>query len=444
MSEQENKPTGGEPDPVPNLPEPTLDDAAISPDAAKDASLDEAAAEAARVEAEAKSAVSEPTETSWLNSKESNNWDDAFDSIGTADRAQSAKDPAELDGPAVVAPEPTPPAGQTSAQEHPPESTVTATTATAAESVGADPAAQIPASPEPTPQGSAVPESGVPTPATQQPAAPAAQPNQPWNPASAGATSTYAAAQGLAEQSTPAAAAAGTPQNSTPAAPAANWAQQPGGGPNQQVPPGPAGPFGPSGTQGPSGPQGPGDNQGKNNGKVWIFVIGGVVVLALIALLIWILMNLLNGNQNRDDAASSNSALSSSSSDAATPQSSSTDGAPIQANASPASWKVGDCISGYVDINTSADLVNCTTGHSGQLIGTFSYASSDGFPGEEALKTKGDEYCASIELTASASNYDIRQQFGYPTESTWGKGDRRIDCIAYTKGGEIIKESLIK
>ena len=164
------------------------------------------------------------------------------------------------------------------------------------------------------------------------------------------------------------------------------------------------------------------------------------MVLALIALLIWLLMGLLKGN----DSAANTGTTASSTSDAATPQSSGADGSVIQANVSPTNWKVGDCIKGYVDINTRADVVSCSTGHSGQLIGTFSYGSGDSFPGEEALRNKGDDYCAGIELTASASNYDIRQQFGYPTESTWNKGDRRIDCIAYTKGGEIIKENLIK
>ncbi|MCB8808821.1 hypothetical protein LJD48_28160, partial [Escherichia coli] len=72
------------------------------------------------------------------------------------------------------------------------------------------------------------------------------------------------------------------PQNSA-------WPQQPGG---------PQGGYGPNGPQGPGGPFAPAGGQPKSNAKLWIFVSGAVVVLALIALLIWLLMGLLKGNDS--------------------------------------------------------------------------------------------------------------------------------------------------
>ncbi|ABY23603.1 conserved hypothetical protein [Renibacterium salmoninarum ATCC 33209] len=222
-----------------------------------------------------------------------------------------------------------------------------------------------------------------------------------------------------------------------PGNPPSAWNQQPGG---------PQGPYGPGGPQGPGGPFGSGQPQ-KSNTKLWIFVGAGVVLIALIVLVIWLVSTLIGANKTADSDRSPAASASSQTSKSPTSSSarpSSSDGSALVPNASPSTWLVGDCIRTYVDINTKADVVSCSTGHSGQLIGTFYYKDSDAFPGADALKAKGDAYCAVISLTSDASNYDIRQQYGYPTESTWAKGDGRIDCIAYTKGGDIIKEDLIK
>lgn len=380
MSDEDKTSTGAVPDPVPELPEPTLDDAAISPEAAHNASLEEAEAEAARVEIEAKSALSEPAKDSWLNNgNDSDTWDNAFGAIENPEKTTTEAE-AELE-PEAESNNSTP---TEPAAPEPPQKSAPAPEPASVSEPASEPAAPQTENLGPVAQPGAIPAAGTPLapPAGNSPAG-----NQP----------------------------AGNPP---PGIPPNGWAQQPGG----------------SGE-----PSEPANNPGKKSSKLWIFISGAVLVLALIAFLVWLLMNLLNGPTDN----SSNTDSASASSNAATPRPSSSDGL-IQSNANPSSWAVGDCLRGYADINTAADVVSCSTGHSAQLIGTFDYPNSDSFPGEETLKTKGDEYCAGIELVGSAANYDIRQQFGYPTESTWQKGDRRIDCVAYTKGGEIIKENLVK
>lgn len=459
MSEKDDKPTGAGSSPIPNLPEPTLDDAKISSDTAKEASLNEAAAEAAKVEAEAKSTVIGDGDTSWLNkAQESSSWDDAFGSIGAgSSRTEQTAQPPIAETPVANSAEHPTPAGDES-----PDSRSVGT-----ESAGGKWATEAPAEPASVAQpakAAAESEALEPEKSTPEPEKSAAEP-LPTPPTAAQPTTTPALTNeaGLTDETGTSNEAALTSTSTSASAETAqpgSWNQplagsQGGFGPNNPQTPqtpqtqqGSGGPFEPGGPQepgtpgGPGGPFGPDNNSGKGKAKLWMFLGGGVIVLALIALLIWLLISQLGGAESADVGNSSDATVATS--DSATPRPSSTDGSVISSDAKPSTWQVGDCIKGYVDINTRADIVSCSTGHSGQLIGTFNYQSGDTYPGETTLKTKGDEYCASIELASSASNYDIRQQYGYPTESTWGKGDRKIDCIAYTKGGEIIKESLLQ
>lgn len=160
-------------------------------------------------------------------------------------------------------------------------------------------------------------------------------------------------------------------------------------------------------------------------------------MVALIVVVIIIIANMMKGATPVSDPTTTDDPSISQSDDPSPSDSSSDpssdDSGLIIPNVKPTLWLKGDCLKGYVDINTPADIVECSSAHSAQLVNTYEYSDSAAFPGKAALQTKGEATCDAVPLTSAADSAGVKEQYAYPTESTWANGDRLIQCIAYAK-----------
>jgi len=109
----------------------------------------------------------------------------------------------------------------------------------------------------------------------------------------------------------------------------------------------------------------------------------------------------------------------------------------------PMDFQLGDCFKDF-DANAPAStVVACDTGHSAQLVAVDNYAASDAYPGRDPLKQKALDTCKAAQLTDKSGDYQFSYKLAYPSSSSWGAGDRRVDCYFVADGGDVLKESLI-
>ena len=97
---------------------------------------------------------------------------------------------------------------------------------------------------------------------------------------------------------------------------------------------------------------------------------------------------------------------------------------------------IGDCLDQLNledGINTTAPLVECDSEHDLEV---FASLTVDGtaYPSVEDLVNFGSKRCAIefkkfVGLDFGISALDF--QYYYPTESSWAKGDRGIDCVIF-------------
>lgn len=106
-------------------------------------------------------------------------------------------------------------------------------------------------------------------------------------------------------------------------------------------------------------------------------------------------------------------------------------------------YRLGDCFQDFDPEATESTVVACTAGHSAQLVAVHRYPDTDSYPGIAALRDKGREICLGAELTDGVSKYVLLQRNSYPSDTSWAKGDRRVDCYVTADKGNIIMESLI-
>jgi hypothetical protein len=158
-----------------------------------------------------------------------------------------------------------------------------------------------------------------------------------------------------------------------------------------------------------------------------------VAAVVVMGLLIWWLTSLGGGKQ---PAADTSPATATSSAPAAR-------GALPLEGVGPLDFQAGDCFKDFDPDAPQSTIVDCATGHSAQLIAVHRYQDSDGYPGLNALKDKGRETCRNAQLTADATNYDLKQRNAYPSSASWDNGDRRVDCYVTADAGNVIMESLV-
>ncbi|WP_434615704.1 septum formation family protein [Arthrobacter sp. A5] len=200
-----------------------------------------------------------------------------------------------------------------------------------------------------------------------------------------------------------------------------------------------------------------GNPAGGSNPKLYIMIGLAVIGVLLIIGAIWLIVSLLSGSRDQapvssaaQTSAATNPAASSavntpnpSASPSLTSTPSPNNNGVIATNVPPLKWAKGDCLKSFQSASQNADVVDCTAAHSAQLVGTYTYPAGADYPGLDALKAKATDTCNAVKLSSAANNYTYKPKSGYPSESTWSKGDRRVDCIIVDDSGENIKESLL-
>nr|WP_249777234.1 septum formation family protein [Arthrobacter sp. C9C5] len=106
-------------------------------------------------------------------------------------------------------------------------------------------------------------------------------------------------------------------------------------------------------------------------------------------------------------------------------------------------FQLGDCFKDFDANAATSTVVACNTGHSAQLVAVDHYAVDAAYPGRDPLKQKALDTCKAAPLTDKSGNYDFSYKLAYPSSSSWGNGDRRVDCYFVADGGNVVKESLI-
>lgn len=164
-------------------------------------------------------------------------------------------------------------------------------------------------------------------------------------------------------------------------------------------------------------------------------VVAALAAVVVLGLLIWWLTS-LGGTTQQSDAAAPASASAGASSTA-------TRGPLPLEGVNPMDFRLGDCFKDFDASAPTSTVVPCTTGHSAQLVAVERYADGDSYPGRESLKKKALDTCKAAPLTDKSSDYQFSYKLAYPSSSSWGTGDRRVDCYFVADGGNLIKESLI-
>ncbi|WP_427172642.1 septum formation family protein [Arthrobacter sp. 92] len=166
------------------------------------------------------------------------------------------------------------------------------------------------------------------------------------------------------------------------------------------------------------------------------FVLAAVVVLGLI---VWGVASLLaSWNQQSAGTAAPASATAES-----PPSAQATRSQLPQEGVGALEYQLGDCFKDFDPEATKSTVVACNTAHSAQLVAVHRYASSDPYPGITALRDMGRQACLSADLSDAVSKYVLMQRNSYPSDTSWEKGDRRVDCYVTSDKGNIIMESLL-
>ena len=114
--------------------------------------------------------------------------------------------------------------------------------------------------------------------------------------------------------------------------------------------------------------------------------------------------------------------------------------------------RVGDCFAEPAQLaqNEAAavsrvQLVPCAAPHDSEVIALADYPGDDvSYPGEDRVIEVSGGICVAAleELTTRRQRESIDVVFFYPTETSWGQGDRAIICAAYRPDGTPLQAPL--
>lgn len=116
------------------------------------------------------------------------------------------------------------------------------------------------------------------------------------------------------------------------------------------------------------------------------------------------------------------------------------------------SLSTGDCFNSGLTSGNSGNVKNitkidCTQSHQYEVIATEQTAlGSDGaFPGASALETEATNFCKAqfktyVGVDYSASSYGLQPVF--PTQASWGSGDRIEQCWVHGQNGASVTGSV--
>lgn len=153
-------------------------------------------------------------------------------------------------------------------------------------------------------------------------------------------------------------------------------------------------------------------------------------------LLIWWLTSLGGSKQTVADTSSAPAGTTTSSAPASR-------GALPLEGVGPLDFQAGDCFKDFDPEAPESTIVDCTTGHSAQLIAIEHYAAADSYPGRDPLKQKALDACKAAPLTDKSADYVLSYKLAYPSSASWDNGDRRVDCYVTADTGNVIMESLV-
>jgi hypothetical protein len=104
------------------------------------------------------------------------------------------------------------------------------------------------------------------------------------------------------------------------------------------------------------------------------------------------------------------------------------------------SIKVGDCLND-ADVTgetSTTPIVPCSKPHDSEAFQHFILDDGD-YPGDDAVEQKGEEDCGGTAFTqfigVPSDSSTIAYSYYYPTEESWGNGDREIMCTVYQVDG---------
>lgn len=117
----------------------------------------------------------------------------------------------------------------------------------------------------------------------------------------------------------------------------------------------------------------------------------------------------------------------------------------IARDAPPSAFEVGDCLTQFASPLEPATIVECTTGHNAQFIGTAELDQDIPYPGKPDTTEKATGACKDIKLeTGVLTSYSWEYQFSQPTRGSWESGDRSVACfLALTSDEDIVTGSLL-
>lgn len=99
----------------------------------------------------------------------------------------------------------------------------------------------------------------------------------------------------------------------------------------------------------------------------------------------------------------------------------------------PEDWEVGWCLTGFVDEQTPADVIDCSQTYDTQIMVRRNI--SDGpYPGDTTVTQTAHQWCRDdLEVNAEAlgeTDAEMEIQLWHPTESTWNNDDdRMVSCF---------------
>ncbi len=109
--------------------------------------------------------------------------------------------------------------------------------------------------------------------------------------------------------------------------------------------------------------------------------------------------------------------------------------------------EVGQCFDDPDDFSevSDVDIVDCAEPHDNEVYHLFDVADADDYPGLTVIETAATDGCLAafdgyVGTPYADSVLDIR--YLYPSEDTWGEGDREVICSLYNLNDEQMTGSM--
>ena len=97
--------------------------------------------------------------------------------------------------------------------------------------------------------------------------------------------------------------------------------------------------------------------------------------------------------------------------------------------------QLGQCLLAAPQEGVPLELVDCTQEHGAEVIHTFDLTMTT-MPSEDTLEEVSDETCGEASTAyvgRSFENSALDYIWRLPSPETWAAGDRRVECIAFTR-----------